>query len=158
MSQQKMNQKIVIGYCGVCCSHCAMQTRIPRMVKELRRFIEAYRYGEWIGYVTQDFTFENFMKGLNWFANSGCLGCLSGGGMPNCEVRNCCKERDLSNCYFCEDFLKCKKLAYQRETYKINENYEKIKRSGYENWVNNQNEKQKEGFDNIWFLEKKMAK
>lgn len=149
---------MVIGYCGVCCSHCGMQTRIPKMAKEFRRFVEAYRYGEWIGYVTQEFTFENFMKGLQWFANSGCRGCLLGGGMPTCEVRNCCKEKSFKNCYFCENFPKCEKLAYQRETYKIDENYEKIKRLEYENWLKEQEEKQKANFDNIWFLEKKAVK
>ncbi|NWG11738.1 DUF3795 domain-containing protein [Candidatus Bathyarchaeota archaeon] len=122
-----MCQQIVIGFCGVCCSHCGMRTRIPRMAKELKGFVEAYRHGEWIGYITQDFAFENFMKGLQWFASSCCPDCLLGGGMPNCEVRNCCKEKSLKNCYFCEDFLKCEKLAYQRKTYRIDENYEKIK-------------------------------
>jgi hypothetical protein len=81
-----------------------MQKRIPNIAKELKRFIQAYRYGEWIGYVTKDFEFENFMKGLNWFANSGCVGCLQGGGMPKCDVRNCCKEKGLKNCYFWQKF------------------------------------------------------
>lgn len=153
-----MSQQVVVGYCGVCCSHCGMQTRIPRMAKELKRFVEAYRYGEWISYVTQDFAFEGFMNGLNWFANSGCRGCLQGGGVPTCGVRNCCREKNLDNCYSCEDFLKCAKLAYQRETYGIDENYKKIKRFGYENWVKDQEKKHKAEFDNIWFLEKKTSK
>ena len=149
-----MNKTVKISYCGVCCSHCGMQTLIPKMAQELKRFIHAYRYGEWIGYVTQDFAFENFMKGLNWFANSSCSGCLQGGGMPTCEIRNCCKEKDLKNCYFCENFLKCNRLEYQRQTYGINENYARIKEIGYENWLKEQEEKAKKNFDNIYFLEK----
>jgi hypothetical protein len=125
------------------------------MAKELKRFVEAYRYGDWIGYITQDFAFENFMKGLNWFASMGCRGCLLGGGMPNCEVRSCCKEKGFKNCYFCPDFRTCEKLAYQRETYKINGNWEKINRFGYENWLKEQEEKLKANFDNIQFLEKR---
>jgi hypothetical protein len=128
------------------------------MAKELKRFIHAYKYGEWIGYITQDFTFENFMKGLNWFANSGCSGCIQGDGMPTCEIRGCCKEKAFNNCYFCSDFLKCKKLDYQRETYKINENYERIKQVGYENWLKEQKKKFEANFDNIWFLENKASK
>jgi hypothetical protein len=131
-----------------------MQKRIPNMAKELKRFVEAYGYGEWIGYVTKDFEFENFMKGLNWFANSSCVGCLREGGMPKCEVRSCCKEKGLKNCYFCEDFLECEKIGYQKETYGINENYDRIKRIGYEKWVKEQEEKLKEDFDNIHYLEK----
>jgi hypothetical protein len=128
------------------------------MAEELKRFIHAYKYGEWIGFVTQEFEFGNFMKGLNWFANSSCNGCLQGGGMPTCEVRNCCKEKGFNNCYFCNDFLKCEKLDYQRETYRINENYERIKQVGYENWLKEQEKKSEANFDNIWFLEKKNTK
>jgi len=75
--------------------------------------------------------------------------------MPTCEVRTCCKGKDLRNCYSCEDFTKCKKLEYQKETYKIQESYERIKQIGYENWLKEQEEKAKEGFDNIHFLERK---
>jgi hypothetical protein len=98
------------------------------------------------------------MKGLSWFANSGCNGCIKGGGMPTCEARNCCKEKGLNNCYFCNEFLKCKKLDYQRETYKINENHERIKQVGYENWLKEQEKKSEANFDNIRFLEKKTSK
>ena len=153
-----MNDNALISYCGVCCSHCGMQTRIPKMAEELKRFIHAYKYGEWIGSVTQDFEFENFMKGLNWFANSSCNGCIQGGGMPTGEIRNCCKEKGFNNCYFCNDFLKCEKLDYQRETYKINENYERIKQVGCENWLKEQEKKSEANFDNIWFLEKRTSK
>jgi len=128
------------------------------MAEELNRFVHAYRYGEWIGFMTQEFEFENFMKGLEWFANSGCSGCLQGGGMPTCEIRNCCKEKGFNNCYFCSDFLKCEKLDYQRETYKINENYERIKQVGYENWLKEPEKKSEANFDNIWFLEKRTSK
>jgi hypothetical protein len=127
------------------------------MAEELKRFVQAYKYGEWIDYVTQEFEFENFMKGLNWFAHSSCGGCLQGGGMPTCEVRKCCREKGLKNCYFCGNFLKCDKLGYQRETYKINENYEKIRLIGYENWLREQKQKLRENFDNIYFLEKRAS-
>jgi hypothetical protein len=132
-----------------------MRNRIPKMANDLRRFVEAYRYGEWIGYVTQGFDFKNFLNGLGWFSRSGCKGCLNSGGMPNCEVRTCCKGKSLSNCYFCEDFSKCAKLAYQKETYKIEENYTRIKQVGYEQWLKEQELKSKDNFDNIRYLEKK---
>jgi hypothetical protein len=132
-----------------------MQARVPKMAKELKRFVQAYKYGEWIAYITREFEFENFMKGLKWFANSGCIGCLQGGGMPKCEVRSCCKAKGLKNCYFCKDFLICEKLAYQRETYSIDENFARIKQIGYEGWLKEQEEKLKADFDNICFLEKK---
>lgn len=148
-----MNQSALISYCGVCCSHCGMQARIPEMAEELRRFVEAYRYGEWIEFMTQDFDFQNLMMGLKWFASSGCKGCLQGGGMPNCEIRKCCLEKGLKNCYFCQDFLECVKIGYQKETYRIEENYRRIRQIGYGKWLKEQEEKLKENFDNIQFLE-----
>lgn len=125
------------------------------MAEELKRFVQAYKYGDWIQHITQDFEFGNFMKGLNWFANSGCNGCLQGGGMPNCEIRTCCKEKGLRNCYFCRDFEECEKLGYQKATYKINDSYIRINQIGYENWLKEQKEKASKGFDNIHFLEQK---
>jgi hypothetical protein len=125
------------------------------MAEELKRFVQAYKYGDWIQHITQDFEFGNFMKGLNWCANSGCNGCLQGGGMPNCEIRTCCKEKDLRNCYFCRDFEECEKLGYQKATYKINDSYIRINQIGYENWLKEQKEKASKGFDNIHFLEQK---
>lgn len=125
------------------------------MAEELKRFVQAYKYGDWIQHIAQDFEFGNFMKGLNWFANSGCNGCLQGGGMPNCEIRTCCKEKGLRNCYFCRDFEECEKLGYQKATYKINDSYIRINQIGYENWLKEQKEKASKGFDNIHFLEQK---
>jgi len=125
------------------------------MAEELKRLVQAYKYGDWIQHITQDFEFGNFMKGLNWFANSGCNGCLQGGGMPNCEIRTCCKEKGLRNCYFCRDFEECEKLGYQKATYKINDSYIRINQIGYENWLKEQKEKASKGFDNIHFLEQK---
>jgi len=150
----KLSKDVIIGYCGVCCNHCGMKKRIPKMAEELKRFVKAYRYAEWIKYVTKEFDFENFMAGLDWFSGSGCTGCIQSGGMPNCEIRNCCKGKGLRNCYFCADFLKCEKLDYQRKTYKINENYGRIRKIDYENWLKEQEGRTKANFDNIRFLEK----
>lgn len=78
--------------------------------------------------------------------------------MPACEVRTCCKGKEFENCYFCEDFQKCEKLRYQKETYRIERNRARIESVGYEKWLKEQEEKRKRGFDNIVFLEKKTKK
>jgi hypothetical protein len=131
-----------------------MKTRIPGMATELKRFIEAYRYGEWIHNIALDFDFNNLMNGLNWFAKSTCPGCLRGGGMPRCDVRVCCLKNKLKNCYFCDEFSKCEKLNYQKETYHIEEHFAKINQVGYENWLREQQRKTEENSDNIKYLEK----
>lgn len=150
-----MNERVTIAYCGVCCNHCGMHLRIPKRAKDLKRFIDAYRYGEWIQNITRDFDFQQLMKGLDWFANSGCVNCLKGGGMSHCEVRTCCLTKKLKNCYFCPDFSKCEKLNYQKETYDVGKHLQRIKRAGYENWLKEQRKKINESFDNIQYLEKR---
>ncbi|MBO3797377.1 MAG: DUF3795 domain-containing protein [Thermoproteota archaeon] len=146
---------VIIGFCGVCCNHCGMRERIPEMARNLKRFIDAYGYAEWIRNVARGFDFDDLMKGLDWFANSGCPGCLKGGGMPRCEVRACCLQRGLNNCYFCEEFSGCEKLGYQKETYRIEENYERIRQVGYVKWLREQERKTEENYDNIQYLEKR---
>lgn len=153
-----MSEGVTIGYCGVCCNHCGMKTSISEMAAKLKRFIEAYRYGEWVHNITQDFDYSNLMKGLNWFANSPCLGCLKGGGMPFCDVRICCLKRKLKNCYSCEEFLVCEKLNYKKETYEVSGHFEKIKRIGYEKWLREQEKRTRENFDNIEYLERMKEK
>lgn len=150
-----MGVNVLIGYCGVCCDHCGMRTRISEIAKNLKRFIEAYGYAEWIHNITQEFNFDNLMKGLNWLANSTCPGCHESGGMPRCGVRACCFERKLENCYFCDLFPSCEKLNYQKETYNIEKNFENIKQTGYAEWLREQEKKCREEFDNIKYLEKK---
>ncbi len=150
-----MSDDIVIGYCGVCCNHCGMQTRIPEMARKLKRFIDAYGYGVWINNITQEFDFNNMMKALDWFAQSTCSNCLKGGGMPHCEVRICCSKKKLKNCYFCEEFSRCEKLGYQKGTYQIGGHHERIKQIGYEHWLNEQESRIKENFDNIEYLERR---
>ncbi len=41
-----------------------MRERIPRMAIEMKRFIDAYRYAEWIDNVSSSFDFGNFAVGL----------------------------------------------------------------------------------------------
>jgi hypothetical protein len=69
--------------------------------------------------VTKDFEFENFMKGLNWFANSSCVGCLQGGGMPKCEVRNCCKEKGLKTAISAKISLNAKNSAIKKKLIRL---------------------------------------
>lgn len=73
--------------------------------------------------------------------------------MPHCEVKECCSGRGKDNCYSCASFPSCQKLIYQKQTYRIDDNYARIKETGYEKWMREQSRKSKKGFDNIEYLE-----
>jgi hypothetical protein len=90
----KKDEPFEIAYCGVCCKHCGMRGRIPRMAGEMKRFVDAYAYSDWIGNVSSGFDSRDFETGLRWFASSGCRGCLGGGGMPGCSIRIVVRRRN----------------------------------------------------------------
>jgi hypothetical protein len=148
------NESFEIAHCGVCCQYCGMRERIPAMATEMKRFVDAYGYSEWIANVNSGFEFQNFIAGLKWFASSDCVGCLRGGGMPKCPIRSCCSEKKLQNCYSCSQFTSCEKNLYQKETYGIVEHHMEISRRGYHKWLAEQKRKAKDGFDNIAYLER----
>lgn len=148
----KSNESVEIARCGVCCEQCRMQKRIPRMATEMNRFVDAYGYSQWIRNVTSDFDFDNFLVGLKWFASSGCAGCSRGGGMPKCEVRDCCSQKKLQDCYRCPQFTSCNKNLYQKQTYRIGDQYARIAQTGYSKWLQEQRRKTRNGFDNIEYL------
>jgi hypothetical protein len=124
------------------------------MAAELKRFVDVYGYSEWIGNVNSGFDFQNFIAGLEWFASSNCTGCLRGGGMPRCLIRDCCSEKKLQNCYSCPEFGSCDKNNYQKQTYRIGAHYARIAQTGYGKWLMEQKKKARTGFDNIEYLEK----
>jgi len=125
------------------------------MAAEMKRYVDAYGYSEWIGNVSSGFDFQNFEAGLKWFASSNCAGCSTGGGMPRCPIRDCCSEKELKNCYSCPQFGSCDKNHYQKQTYRIGDHYAQIAQRGYAKWLVEQKRKSKSGFDNIGYLEKK---
>jgi len=74
------------GICGVYCGQCPSGNgRVKVIAGELKRLVDTVRY-DWVGHVVKSFKFEEFRKGLEWFADAQCAMCLNGGGAP-CENR-----------------------------------------------------------------------
>jgi len=115
------------GVCGVYCGQCPSGNgRVRHAAGELKRLIDTTRY-EWLNDVEKRFSFDEFRKGLEWFAQAQCPGCLRGGGAP-CANRGCAKERELRSCLECNEYSGCKNTAYQREWYPfVLDNYNRVK-------------------------------
>jgi len=115
------------GICGVYCGQCPSGNgRVRYAAGEPKRLIDTTRY-EWLNEVEKRFSFDEFRKGLEWFAQAQCPGCLSGGGAP-CANRGCAKEKGLRSCLECGEYLACKNTAYHREWYPfVLDNYERVK-------------------------------
>ena len=90
----------MIGYCGVDCGKCVPYIARKENNDELRR-----KYAE-----EQSQFFEMAIEP----ETINCAGCLSDGehlGFCNmCEIRRCCKEKEIENCAYCDDYI-CDELA-----------------------------------------------
>lgn len=91
--------KKVIGYCGVDCSKC-----IPFIAKKENNDELRKEYAE-----EQSKFFDMTIQP----ESINCDGCLSDGEHLGycsvCEIRICCKEKNLENCAYCDDYV-CKEL------------------------------------------------
>jgi hypothetical protein len=146
------------GVCGVYCGQCPNGNgRVRFTAGELKRLVDTVRYG-WVEDVVKSFSFIEFRKGLEWFSQAQCRGCLAGDGAP-CENRSCASEKGLKSCLLCESYLKCPKTAYQREWYPfVTENYERVKRVGFETYLREEEERARAGVDLMGHLERRCCK
>ena len=56
----------------------------------------------------EGFSFPEFFKGLEWFlSNTNCAGCKKGGGLEQCPLRDCARQRQVAQCSECPDVDTC---------------------------------------------------
>ena len=122
---------------------CQWKCGVKVIAGELKRLVDSVRY-EWAGYVIRSFKFEEFRKGLEWFAGAQCPMCLNGGGAP-CENRKCAFEKKLESCLLCNDYLTCTHTEYQRDWYPfVVENYSRVKQVGFPKYLEEEKEEAKQ--------------
>jgi len=151
-------KKCQYGICGVYCGQCPSGNgRVKMMAGELKRLVDTARY-DWVNSFVKSFKFEEFRKGLEWFANAQCPTCLNGGGAP-CENRKCASEKKLESCLLCNDYLTCKNTEYQREWYPfVAGNYNRVKEVGFQKYLEEEDERTKAGVDLMSHLERRCCK
>ncbi len=101
------NAKNQIGCCEIWCGSCIVGNGILReLTKRYEELIKGYDLKDW---TTKDFDFEQFEKGFSSIqALPVCPGCLKEGGRPDCEIRACVSERNISDCTECDQPEACK--------------------------------------------------
>lgn len=99
-----------IGYCGLWCGSCAVGNGcLAGLSTGLRELLAAYGAPEW---ATVETGWDGFLKELETMKRTvSCIGCRSGGGRENCEIRACAKSRGLNHCTECPSFGSCEHSA-----------------------------------------------
>lgn len=110
-----------IAYCGLCCPEC-YKMKVAKAAEVLKKELELAK--------TKGAKFLRDLpileKDLDNLIKLRCQKfCRQGGGNSNCQIKRCCKERNIIGCWECLSFKKCLKLKPQ-----FVENLKKIKKSG----------------------------
>jgi len=143
-----------VGYCGLYCNACGIrQEKIKGAVNTLREVVAAYGFdkimpelAEWEPSFKHYKEFNQVMNGLvKMFGD--CLGCLQGGGDPDCKVRSCAKQKGYRTCAECSEAEACENLAPFRKGYKgLTLALQGIKENGVGRYAEEMQEKVDEGY------------
>jgi hypothetical protein len=143
------------GMCGVYCGQCPSGNgRVKVIAGELKRLVDTVRY-DWLEQVVTSFQFEEFRRGLEWFANAQCPMCLNGGGAP-CENKKCAKDACM---HLCDEYLTCKHTGYHRDWYPfVVDHYHRTREVGFETHLEEEEERSKAGVDLMGHLQRRCCK
>ena len=145
------NPKNLVGYCGLYCGACGIhQGKIKQAAENLQKIISAYgfdklttelaKYEPAFNHYTE---FENVLNGfVKMFGE--CPGCLTGGGPPDCAIRECCEQKAYTTCTGCGETETCEKL--QRYGPQELERLQKIKAMGIVKWAEEMQRKVEAGY------------
>jgi hypothetical protein len=130
----------LIAYCGLYCDDCVSRKgKIAELAEELRSELRREKF-ERTADVISAVPFFSGLKDypvcyevLGALTLCRCLKtCRDGGGPPFCEIRKCCRERDLRGCWQCGEFESCSKLDFLKPLHGTAHlvNLRKLKRQG----------------------------
>lgn len=110
----------LITYCGLCCLDChGYKQKIPDLARDLRKELRQSKYKKFadaisvhdFGKVFKDYTqcYEVLGAMVKFRCNKTCR---NDGGPPFCNIRKCCRKKEIDGCWLCDDFEKCEKLNF----------------------------------------------
>jgi len=135
------NQKLLryVTYCGLYCGLCANRNSIPQQARQLEKTL----YEEDFNYFY--YPQSPFWKLLQQLSNLDCA-CRTGCGPPDCDIRNCAKQKGVEVCPQCSEYP-CTLMQNMAEVYpNLIQDGRHLQRIGLEEWVKEQDERAKRGF------------
>jgi hypothetical protein len=109
--EDHMDNESLLCYCGVYCGTCARwheYTEFRKIAATLAESLDAQGYQHWLSEHTDEFSYDEFRKGLDFFSRDDCwVVCRAPcreGKEYDCAIRTCCRERGIELCFDCSDF------------------------------------------------------
>jgi len=138
--------KNLVAYCGMYCGDCWLRKEnISEPAAELLNKVKTREFRqlakglpEMIPMLNGLSHYNRFIEFLESACFVQCQGyCRSGGGIPNCEIRRCCKEKSKTGCWECDEYKVCSKLAWLEPAHPgaSARNLDAIKTFGIENYL-----------------------
>lgn len=135
----------LVAYCGLYCDDCmAREGKIADLATELKTELKKAGFERFVSAVSDVPFFKalkkypEFTEVLEVLVHSRCTKtCKEGGANPACEVRICCKEKEIEGCWVCGEFVGCEKLKFLEGVHGIAHirNLRRLKRSGVGEFV-----------------------
>lgn len=146
-----MKPEDLVTYCGVYCGTCARwceYTIFRKLAVIFAEWVDAQGYQYWMPTAVKEFNYAEFRRALDFFGKEDTWlvcqrGCKGGEGRPDCEIRDCCKQRGLDLCFDCSEFP-CNKVERNTRMIERAKEYNKL---GKNAWLRQQVEKAKQGFE-----------
>ncbi len=141
------NQNLLchVAYCGLHCELCAHRNRIPQQAEQLQQSLHNEGFDSWYQYVphTKE-TFPRFWQFLHELVDLDCT-CRTGGGPPECKIRECAKQKSIDVCPQCKEYpcILIQELAEHYPT--LIQDGKHLQKIGLEKWVQEQCERAKRG-------------
>ena len=141
MEAANENPLRLVAYCGLYCGVCANRNRIPPHAKLLQEALRNEGMHSWYQYVpSMKHTFPTFWKFLDNLVAMDCT-CRTGGGPPDCKIRECAKQNEVDTCPFCLEYP-CSHIERLAEHYvSIIQDGKRLKKIGLNVWAKEQEER-----------------
>lgn len=135
----------LVAYCGLYCGLCANRNRIPKRAKLLKETLHDEGMDSWYKYIpSMKNTFPTFWKFLEKLMNMNCT-CRTGGGPPDCKIRECAKKKEVDTCPLCSEYP-CRLIESLAEHYVAAiQDGKRLKKTGLKMWVKEQEKRARRG-------------
>jgi len=135
--------KSLLAYCGLYCGDCFnYKGEIADLSRDLRKKLREAKFDNVSTGLSKYFKEFNDYKicyeVLGAMVRLRCKkACQNGGGNPGCKIRLCCRKKNITGCWDCEEFESCEKLNFLKPIHGEGQvkNLRKVKKGGIDKFL-----------------------